>query len=224
MIKTRAVSTDIGSGITTKGFVAVNSGPPPTDGKFTAANTINFMPVNTGNYTQKAPKATPSTAATVVPAKAKSTVSRWTMPKAEAEAIAEAEGKRRCNKCRVARGLECFVRSSVPYGPIKDTHKMCNKCRLTTLGPPSVRPSLDEFGRQFLGDPDEDVDEEEEDDTEQVGGEEEDVVEDVDEEEEDDVEEVNVVEEVEPMYQAGEEEGYKTETSLEDYNPEDWMD
>lgn len=207
LIRTRAVSTDVGStttatapGITSKGFVAVNSGPPPTDGKFTAANAINFMPVNSGNYTQKAAKPTSSTVAAATPAKDKSTMSRWKMPKAEADALAEAEGKRRCNKCRVARGLECFVRSSVPYGPIKDNHRMCNKCRLATLGPPSVRPSLDEFGRQFLGDPDENQ-EKQEDDAEQV-----------DEDEQSHAEEVDG------------DDDYKSETSLEDYNPEDWMD
>lgn len=178
-----------------------------------AVNTINLMPVNSGNYTQKSPKATSSTVAAATPAKAKSTVSRWTMPKAEADALAEAQGKRRCNKCRVARSLECFVRSSVPYGPIKDTHKMCNKCRLGSLGPPSVRPSLDEFGRQFLGEPEEIEDEEKEDDAEQVDG-----------EVEDDVEEVEAVEKVEAMHQTGGEEDYKSETSLEDYNPADWMD
>lgn len=158
------------------------------------------MPVNSSNNTQKAPKAKSSTVATARPAKANPTVSIWKMPKAEADALAESEGKRRCNKCRAARSLECFVRSSVPYGPIKDTHKMCNKCRLGSMGPPSVRPSLDEFGRQFLGEPDENQ-KKEEDDAEQV-----------DEDEQSHAEEVDG------------DDDYKSETSLEDYNPEDWMD
>lgn len=139
-----------------------------------------------------APKPESSTVAAAAPAQAQPTVTRWKLHKAEADALAESEGKRWCNRCRVTRGLECFVRSLVPYGPITDTHKSCNRCKFTSIRPASRRPTLDEFGRQFLGERDEDDDEE------------------VDEEEK-----------AEAMDVDCQKKNDGSETSLEEYNPAD---
>lgn len=173
-----------------------------------AAPTItsgNFTPINYTSFTPIAPASVSATAAATAPATAPGPVFRSRMAKADAEALAEADGKRRCNRCRVARGLECFVRSSVPFGPINGDHKMCNKCRLSTIKP-DRRPSLDEFGRQYLGEKQEDEDEEDED--------EEDDKEDDDEEEE---EEEDEEDDEEVVADDG------SETSLEDYIAEDYI-
>ena len=177
-------------------FTPINPGHRYATRKSTKINTMNSMLVNSGNFTQVPPKPESSTATAAALAPVKPKLSLKKMPKAEADALAESAGKRRCNRCRAARNLECFKRSTVQYGPLTDTHKSCNKCKLTSIRPVSCRPSLDECGRQYLGE----------------RYEHEDVEGNAEEGEE---------KEAEAMDADGGNQGYETETSLEDYNPED---